>query len=606
MPRCVAPTCDKERPKKGEKGKCTRPNPWNLFRKRLRGEGFSPEMIREMYEVWIVDWDLANPGLTRSVARERMNETLCQQIAMDRPNTRFFAKRDVPPDWSFNSHIKALRLTNSDSFAYLKYPIKKTSFEVVTIRKKGVESLKPKGWFTDEVVDAYMTLLSGESNPSSKKCRFMSSDLYADFAAHDDPNFASASSKARHRLVKDLTRKKVTTGKVKIFVPVNTSTGRGQKDHWIMIMIDVENKRVVSMDSKGLENSAPRNVMLDWIEQEHRARRRKFVRADWSSSAKSVPAQHHVYDCGPFACMFAAFMGNEKRLKFASDDMKTMRARIAWSILSAKLFDSQLPLPPFFAKREVPRGWSLRGEISKMRAAARESNPGISRSDLEFKVWFTFKLRSGPSAAMRGGSVLSMQPKQWYTDEVIHPYMMLLAREGNPASRRCRFVSSYLFDMFKADSDPDLVGASARERHALVKEYTAGQVTTGPVKIFVPVNVSLGGVGGERDHWILIMIDVKNKRVVSMDSLGHTNSGPRKVMLDWIEQEHKSKRKKIVVREWTSSPKRVPRQLNGYDCGPFVCILAAFMSNDVKIDFTQEDLPKMRNRIAWSILNTKL
>ncbi|CAM9190036.1 unnamed protein product [Ectocarpus sp. 12 AP-2014] len=77
-------------------------------------------------------------------------------------------------------------------------------------------------------------------------------------------------------------------------------------------------------------------------------------------------------------------------------------------------------------------------------------------------------------------------------------------------------------------------------------------------------------------------------------------------MLDWIEQEHKSKRKKIVVREWTSSPKRVPRQLNGYDCGPFVCILAAFMSNDVKIDFTQEDLPKMRNRIAWSILNTKL
>lgn len=186
MPRCVAPTCDRTRPKKGEqKGKCTRPNPWNLYRKRLKGKGFSPEMIADMYEIWIVDWELANPGLTRASKRGKMNETLSQQILGDRPFTRFFAKKEAPPGWSLDAAIRELSddlrklhprirpvtlYQNKSLFTFRFRPRKGGEVESAAMYRESVVSMKPKKWFTDEVINTYMMLLSGEGNPASKKC----------------------------------------------------------------------------------------------------------------------------------------------------------------------------------------------------------------------------------------------------------------------------------------------------------------------------------------------------------------------------------------------------------------------------------------------------
>ncbi|CAM9190186.1 unnamed protein product, partial [Ectocarpus sp. 12 AP-2014] len=188
---------------------------------------------------------------------------------------------------------------------------------------------------------------------------------------------------------------------------------------------------------------------------------------------------------------------------------------------------------------------------------------------------------------------------KWYVDEIINPYMILLSGEGNPMHKSCLFMNSFFYTKFKAEKDAHLANASAKERHVLVKRFTKNKVSTGPVKIFVPVNVG-------RSHWIMIMIDVKSKRVVSMDSLNSPNDGVRNDMIDWIEQEHRSRRRKFDRREWTSSAKKVPQQTNGWDCGPFALMFAAFVSNDKKLNFNQEDVPKMRNRIAWSILNRQL
>ena len=91
-----------------------------------------------------------------------------------------------------------------------------------------------------------------------------------------------------------------------------------------------------------------------------------------------------------------------------------------------------------------------------------------------------------------------------------------------------------------------------------------------------------------------------------MDSLRIDREDAREEMLGWIEAEHKAKRKPFEISEWTHAMKKVPKQNNGYDCGPFACLYAAFMSNDKNLTFLQGDIPKMRRRIAWSILNTTL
>lgn len=351
MPKCKAPTCDRTRAKKGQKGKCVRPNPWNVYRKQLKGRGFSQDLIREMYGMWSADWRLENPDLSRSDARTRMNETLCEDIEEYRLSTQFFTKKKVPPGWSLEAEIKKLsaqaRLSNpgvplplASWFKFSHTPRKSTRKKTEVMYGKSILSMRPGKWYTDEVINTYMILLSGEGNPGSKKSRFMSSYLYDKFKAELTPDLANASPKMRHDLVKNFTRKQNTTGAVKIFVPVNVSIGGRDKDHWIMIMIDVKNKAVVSMDSlKNRLNVGPRQVMMDWIEQEHRSKRRKFNRDEWSNyPMKSLAHQSNGYDCGPFALMYAAYMSNDKLPKFMQGDVKTkMRERIAWCILNCKL-----------------------------------------------------------------------------------------------------------------------------------------------------------------------------------------------------------------------------------------------------------------------------
>lgn len=184
--------------------------------------------------------------------------------------------------------------------------------------------------------------------------------------------------------------------------------------------------------------------------------------------------------------------------------------------------------------------------------------------------------------------------------------MHLLQGEGNPGSATSIFMNSLFFAKFSCWDDRrrgrDLAyfGTPPGKRHDLVKRWTRNLDTTNKKsKIFVPVN-------SDNNHWYMIMIDLENKKVLSMDSLRIDREDAREEMLGWIEAEHKAKRKPFEISEWTHAMKKVPKQNNGYDCGPFACLYAAFMSNDKNLTFLQGDIPKMRRRIAWSILNTTL
>lgn len=251
----------------------------------------------------------------------------------------------------------------------------------------------------------------------------------------------------------------------------------------------------------------------------------------------------------------------------------------------------------FFAKKEAPAGWSLNAHLSGM----------------EFPFEFEHVARAGGRRlreTMSKDTVERLRPTQWFTSDIINAYMTLLGTEGNPGSATSIFMPSFFFTRFTVTERnllgsgvPDLryVGKPAGKRHELVKRWTRNLDTTKPIKIFVPVNVG-------NSHWFMIMIDVKNKKVVSMDSL-RSSSGradERNEMLGWIEAEHASKQKPFRLEEWSSVQKNVPKQRNGYDCGPFSCMFAAFMSNDKRMSFLQGDLPKMRKRIAWSILHNEL
>jgi len=58
---------------------------------------------------------------------------------------------------------------------------------------------------------------------------------------------------------------------------------------------------------------------------------------------------------------------------------------------------------------------------------------------------------------------------------------------------------------------------------------------------------------------------------------------------------------------WTDlTPKEIPEQMNGCDCGVFACTYAEFKSRDSPYTFTQQNMPYFRQRMVYEIVTKKL
>ena len=218
--------------------------------------------------------------------------------------------------------------------------------------------------------------------------------------------------------------------------------------------------------------------------------------------------------------------------------------------------------------------------------------------------------RSRTGATLDKRSLETLHPRQWLFDDVIDAYMALL--QHNSLNQKNIFLGSLFYSTFTLTgqlppgerNDKKYDGKPPSVRHALVRRQTRNHNTTGPVKIFVPTSV-----GG--NHWVLTVVDVEKKRVISMNSFKNDAYDDDVVvamdeMLGWIEAEHIQKNKSFDKKKWTTEVMEVPRQKNTIDCGVFLCMFAAYFANDRPFTFTHKDMTKMRARMAWSILNKKL
>ncbi|CAN0408299.1 unnamed protein product, partial [Pylaiella littoralis] len=351
MPLCVAPICYPTRPMTNNPSFCMKPNSWNIFAMKLGGDGLDNATILARYKKWKLRWQKDHPGLSRSVGRKVMNEHLCAEIATSPPlglkKTRgrtkaavskkakvvkkestgsvFFAAREVPVAWSIRTQLAIT------SFP-LQFNIKPALGKSVTesISREGAQRFSPGRWLNSDIVNVYMALLGGRGDPSSTKCLFMSSHFFTKFEDKENVS-ADHSVKARHDLVKTWSRGVDLMRVSKVFVPVNVS-----RQHWYLIVIDLDEKTVLSLDSLGKDYRAS-GFDVDWLQEEHRSKRRGFDRVQWTSMRKVVPGQTNGYDCGVFMCMYAAFLSNDREITFKQSNMPKMRERMAWSVFNSVL-----------------------------------------------------------------------------------------------------------------------------------------------------------------------------------------------------------------------------------------------------------------------------
>jgi len=197
-------------------------------------------------------------------------------------------------------------------------------------------------------------------------------------------------------------------------------------------------------------------------------------------------------------------------------------------------------------------------------------------------------------------SMWRLQPGQWLNDEVIHYFLLCLARRDEQMCQKdSNRKRSHFFKSFFVSK---LMDEASGYRYQNVKRWSkkvAGKDVFALDKIVFPINV--GGV-----HWTCAVAFMQEKKIQFYDSMG--GGGQRYVngLLRYFEDEHKDKKKApLDTSEWnlvTCQPD-TPQQLNGFDCGVFTCMFADFLSRDMPLIFSQEHVTECRERIALSIMN---
>lgn len=124
--------------------------------------------------------------------------------------------------------------------------------------------------------------------------------------------------------------------------------------------------------------------------------------------------------------------------------------------------------------------------------------------------------------------------------------------------------------------------------------------------IIIPVHLGM--------HWCCSVIDFKRKRFVYYDSLQGNNSKcllvifAKQLLREYLESESVDKKKvEYDTSDWVDiSPKDIPAQENGYDCGVFTCMFMEYTAREEEFNFGQSDMGYMRKRIASELINLKL
>ena len=204
----------------------------------------------------------------------------------------------------------------------------------------------------------------------------------------------------------------------------------------------------------------------------------------------------------------------------------------------------------------------------------------------------------------------ALSPYTWLNDEIINYYMSLLQDRCNkllshykaegvrPEYRRSHFFNNFFVNKL-------LDNEFGRYHYPYVRRWSKKFDTFEQDKIFCPVNI-------KDTHWTLAVIYVQDRRICYYDSMG--GEGRRYVdgLFQYVKDEHEDKKKRPLPdpESWElvyGSRRSCPQQENGTDCGVFTICNADFLSDNLKLDYTQDDVTRFwRTKIAVSILRTNL
>jgi sentrin-specific protease 1 len=118
-------------------------------------------------------------------------------------------------------------------------------------------------------------------------------------------------------------------------------------------------------------------------------------------------------------------------------------------------------------------------------------------------------------------------------------------------------------------------------------------------KIFFPINIS-------ECHWAFVLINFEMKEIQYYDSLDYLGNKFTKVLYKWLQDEAKNRNIIFNSNDWKLQNKTSPIQNNTIDCGVFTIMSIDFLSDDLLLTYSQDDITFFRKKILISIINGSL
>lgn len=180
----------------------------------------------------------------------------------------------------------------------------------------------------------------------------------------------------------------------------------------------------------------------------------------------------------------------------------------------------------------------------------------------------------------------TLRPPNWLNDEVINFYFELLSQRSKENSNlpRLHIFNTFFYPKLKSSG------------YDSVKRWTRKIDIFSYDLILIPIHLGI--------HWCCAEINFKEKSIFYYDSLHNNNKACLKLLLEYVFEEYKDKKGAVFDSEnWTLfSPKNIPCQQNGYDCGVFTCIFAEYRSRNADFTFSQKNMNYFRDRISYEII----
>lgn len=183
------------------------------------------------------------------------------------------------------------------------------------------------------------------------------------------------------------------------------------------------------------------------------------------------------------------------------------------------------------------------------------------------------------------GSLQRLQPGKWFNDEIVNAYVSLI----NDREKEFNLGSVFSFNTYFYTMMEGMFQRGDYDYKKLERVITRKKVNLKNYKmVMLPVNI-------QHYHWFLICADLVEDKFYVIDSMKSSTDHSqyvnnfKKFLHDYL-RANKGGRMKCEdnLELWrTETPKNVPQQPNGYDCGLCLCLNMESLSRAPKVNEIQ-------------------